>query len=518
MKLHNPVIPGFSPDPSICRVGEDYYLAVSSFEYFPAIPIWHSRDLVHWRQIGHAVHRPEQMPFEPWVSCGMLAPTLRHHAGRFYLTCTNAGGGGNFIVHAADPAGPWSDPVWIDQPGIDPSLFVDDDGSVYYTNSYRFTDDRGMRRCTIGQSRIELQTGAILEPVREIWPGTGGKGAEAPHLYKIDGRYYLMIAEGGTEYGHMGTIARSHSPWGPWESCPDNPIFSNRSTDLPLQACGHGDLVQAPDGSWWMVFLAIRPVGYHSHHVLGRETCLAPVRWTDAGWPVVGTDGRLPLSFEAALPHPLQALPPKPVRDDFDSQTLDLEWNHLRLPRSACYSLDHRPGHLTLWGTASDIDNMFRPTWIGRRQRHLRCRVATCLDFAPGEGQDQEHEKEEAGLCVWQNPKHHYEIALQRRHQRNDLLLRRRIGSLVAEECRLPWHHERVYLEVTADPVWYRFRFSADGEHWQHAGAGEIRYLSTEVAGLFTGVFFALYATGHGKPSTTPACFDWFEYAEDADV
>ena len=224
MKIGNPIIPGFYPDPSICRVGRDYYLVTSSFEYFPGVPIFHSRDLVHWRQIGHCLTRPSQLPLhEAKASKGIYAPTLRHHAGRFYMVTTNTSHGGNFWVTAEDPAGEWSEPVWLDQPGIDPSLLFDD-GKVYLTSS-------GNAQC-----QIDPATGKRLGDLRRTWAGTGGGFLEAPHLYKIRGRYYLVTAEGGTGRGHMVTIARADNPWGPFENCPHNPILSNRgSTVIPCR-------------------------------------------------------------------------------------------------------------------------------------------------------------------------------------------------------------------------------------------------------------------------------------------
>jgi xylan 1,4-beta-xylosidase len=206
MPYANPIIPGFYPDPSVCRVGDDYYLVTSSFEYFPGVPVFHSRDLLHWRQIGHCLTRDSQLPLlSVRSSGGIYAPTIRHHNGRFYMVTTNVNGGGNFYVFTDDPAGEWSEPVFVEQGGIDPSLFFDDDGTVYFTS----TGDNG-----IYQSILNIQTGKRLSEIRHLWTGTGGRYPEAPHLYRINGRYYLMMAEGGTEYGHMETIARGDSPWG----------------------------------------------------------------------------------------------------------------------------------------------------------------------------------------------------------------------------------------------------------------------------------------------------------------
>ena len=221
MKYTNPIIPGFYPDPSICRVGEDYYLVTSSFEYFPGVPIFHSRDLIHWRQIGHCLTTATQLPLaQAGSSKGIFAPTLRYHAGRFYMVTTNVSVGKHFYVSTDDPAGQWSEPIWIDQSGIDSSLFFDDDGTVYFT----WTKLNG-----IYQAEIAIQTGELKHEPQLIWKGTGGRYPEAPHLYKINGSYYLMIAEGGTEYGHMETIARAESPWGSFQPCPHNPILTHRN-------------------------------------------------------------------------------------------------------------------------------------------------------------------------------------------------------------------------------------------------------------------------------------------------
>ena len=242
----NPILSGFYPDPSICRVGDDYYLVNSSFEYFPGVPIFHSKDLVHWRQIGYCLTRKSQVPLDRIQSSGgIYAPTLRYYDGTFYMVTTNVYGGGNFYVTAKNPAGLWSEPVWFHDGGIDPSLFFDDDGKVYYTRH------EGMGDGYIAQQFLNLETGRLEGPLKNIWRGTGGVWPEGPHLYKIRGKYFLMIAEGGTSYDHMVTIARSDSPFGPFESNPNNPILTHRNrTDHPIQALGHADFVETPDG-WW---------------------------------------------------------------------------------------------------------------------------------------------------------------------------------------------------------------------------------------------------------------------------
>ncbi len=502
MNYQNPIIPGFHPDPSICRVGEDHYLVTSSFEFFPGVPIYHSKDLIHWREIGHCLTRPGQLPLEKaWISGGIFAPTLRHHDGRFYMITTNVTHGGNFYVYTDDIAGAWSEPIYVDMPGIDPDLFWDDDGTVYFTGSSR---EGG--RCRIAQCRIDIETGERLSEIYDIWDGSGGKGAEAPHLYKINSIYYLMIAEGGTEYGHMETIARGDQPQGPWEECPRNPILTHRSIDSPIQATGHGDLVEDQNGNWWMVHLGIRPNGYHSCHNLGRETFLVPVTWDDDGWPIVGDDGRssLDVTTDNALPcHPWPAVP---ERDDFDNDALRPCWNFIRMPIDDAWSLSERPGHLTLRCWETDLDAFDNLAWLGRRQQHHNCKASTRLDFEPAA------ERDEAGLAIYQNLRHHYEIGVTGKDTRK-VFVRRRIGDLMAVVAEREISAEPITLTVTATPTEYSLGFSQDGKDETLITAAG-RYLSTEVGGLFTGVYFAMYATGNGTTSEGKAHFDWFDYCQ----
>ena len=495
----NPVIPGFYPDPSACRAGEDYYLVTSSNEYFPGVPIFHSRDLVHWRQIGHCLTRASQVPLQRCASSeGIFAPTIRYHNGTFYVTTTNVSAGGNFVVHTDDPAGAWSEPVWIEQGGIDPSLFFDADGRVYFSTN---GDPAGIYQC-----EIDLKTGKRRTETRFLWEGSGGRFPEAPHLYYINNNYYLMIAEGGTEYGHMVTVARSASPWGPFEPCPHNPILTHRDRGFhPIQGTGHGDLVEAHDGSWWMVFLAFRPHGGDFHH-LGRETFLAPVSWTDDGWPIVNHHRGIELVMDApTLPrHPWPAEQP---RDDFDQPTLRFCWNFLRNPRAEDWSLAERPGWLRLYGTALTLDEQDSPAFIGRRQQHFSCKARALLDFTP------RHEGEEAGLVVLSNEKHHYELAMTCLDGTRCMIVRRRIGDLAATVARQIIHDGPVELEILASADRYTFSYSLQGEPAQELASGATRYLSAEVAGSFTGVYLGMYATGNGQASSVPADFDWFDYA-----
>lgn len=509
-QYQNPVLPGFYPDPSICRVGRDYYLVTSSFSYFPGVPIFHSRDLVSFRQIGHCLDRESQLPLGAGpTSGGIFAPTIRHHQGTFYLTTTNVTGVGNFILTAKNPAGPWSDPILVEQKGIDPSLLFDDDGSVYYTTS---SDGA----C---QSRIDVTTGKLLTEPKVVWAGTGGQYPEGPHLYRRGDAYYLLISEGGTEYGHMITMARSKSPWGPFEACSRNPVLTHRSYRSSIQGVGHADLVDTPDGDWFAVALAFRPHGYPPCYHLGRETFLCPVSWPEGEFPTFGsaisrkledgmeTAGRIELSHDVA--HALDEPAPMHTRDDFGAPSLGLEYNYLRNPDASRYSLSERPGFLRLRGAAAGLDELASPTWVGRRQCHFDVRASTCLEFSPST------EREEAGLVVRMDEHHHYEVFVTKRAGVSSVVLRRRIGTLVAEVAQraLPAGARSVVLAIDATTPKYVFSFGTSQESLEALGDGETRYLSTEVAGGFVGAYFALYATGGGAPAERPADFDWFEYA-----
>ncbi len=498
MKFRNPVLPGCYPDPSVCRVGDDFYLVTSSFTFFPGVPVFQSRDLAHWRQIGHVLDRPGQLPLSGVHSaCGIYAPTLRYHDGLFHMTTTLVPKTGNFIVTAKDPAGPWSEPLSVAQEGIDPSIFFDPDGSVYYT-----TSAGGAL-----MSRIDVKSGRILEGPKLVWPGSGGRYAEAPHLYRRGEWYYLLLAEGGTEHGHMATMARSRSPWGPYEPCPRNPLLTHRSTMSPIQSIGHADLVEAGNGDWFAVFLGVRPVGYPPCHHLGRETFLCPVTWSDDGFPVFGNAGRVAEEMES----PLEAapVPEVPSRDDFETGKLALCWNHLRNPEPGSFSLSERPGFLRLRGNAACLDDLTAPAWVGRRQDRFDMRAVVTLEFDPSA------EREEAGLTVFMNEGHHYEVFTTLRKGRKSVALRRRIGELVAETaCRALTDAEtgRVILAVDATPEKYAFLCGPSEDALKPLGEGETRYLSTEVAGGFTGVYLAMYATGNGIPCRNPADFDGFGY------
>jgi len=503
MIFQNPVIPGFHPDPSICRVGSDYYLVTSTFEYFPGVPIFHSTDLVHWRQAGYCLTRDSQLPLRSaWTSGGIFAPTIRWHKGTFYMVATNVSGMGNFYVTAERAEGPWSEPIVVTHDGkpvggIDPSLLFDDDGTVYFSG-------------TSGTATIDIETGALMSDLKHIWTGSGGRYAEAPHIYKINGLYYCMLAEGGTEPGHMVTIARSESPWGPYEPCPRNPILTHRDRGgYPIQSTGHADLIEAHDGSWWAVFLATRiSAKYPNVHHLGRETFLAPVIWDSEGWPVIGNHG----TVDREMPAPSfmianEQKQANTTRDDFDTDKLALAWNFRRNPEPSDWSLSERPGSLVLKCSTVTLNDVAQPAFVGRRQEHFQCRFSANIEFNPLK------EYEEAGLTVIMNEEHHYEIFLSGNNAgRKWVAVRRRIGDLIAIVREEPIEDGDLILSIEAGAEEYCFGYETREGKRKMLASGSTRYLSTEIAGGFTGVYLGMYATSNHHESTVSAYFDWAEY------
>lgn len=515
MTYRNPVIPGFYSDPSVCRVGDDFYLVTSSFEFFPGVPLFHSRDLVNWEQLGHVLDRPSQLPIaECGTSGGVFAPTIREHEGRFYMITTVVGGShrqplDNFLVWTDDIRGPWSEPVHIDHIGIDPSLFWDDDGRAYYTGTH--FDSEG--RSCIGQFELDTATGAKLSDTKIIWYGTGGRCPEGPHMYKINGRYYLMIAEGGTEYGHMVTIARSDSVWGPFVSCPHNPILSHRDvTDGfgmregpgSFQGLGHGDLVCDGSGQWRMVFHGIRPTQGQLHHI-GRETMLAPVEWDSEGWPVI--NGGRPITPVMALGGEEGAIEQSgfALSADFTAGgPLSPRWVYLRNPNMENYRFD---GGLTLTAGEGTLDSLGSPTFMGLRQQHLSMRAGTVVDSMPAEGQL-------AGLTIFHTNEQHYDLGVACRDGRRWAVLRRRVGDMTVESAPVPLKGEgQVRLEVESDKLEYRFFAECAGERVM-VGTGRTQLLSTEcTGGTFTGCFVGLFCQGQGSARFTEF---WYQGEEAA--
>jgi xylan 1,4-beta-xylosidase len=522
--FQNPILPGFFPDPSICRVGEDFYLVNSTFAYFPGIPVHHSRDLVHWEQIGNALDRGSQLPLDgAGISRGLFAPTIRHRVdpsgkGRFYIACTNVDHGGNFIVEAENPAGPWSEPHWLrDAPGIDPSLFFDDgasDGRAWYCGTRPAPEGPAYPgNWEVWLQELDLATLSLKGEARGIWRGALRDciWPEGPHIYRKDGWYYLTIAEGGTGPDHAVSVARSRGLVGPWVGDPRNPILTHRhlGRDCPIANVGHGDLVDDGHGGWWMAHLAARPYG-GLYQNMGRETFLVPVAWED-GWPLpcpgVG-------KVEASGPAP--RLPrfdvePVPACDGFEDPALAPHWLSLRGPASAFSSLSERPGFLRL-KLGSSLRDKKPVSYIGRRQTDMSFCVRAALEFSPS------HEGDAAGIALLQGEDFHYrlELAISRGGRVVRLMAAEGPGPdrVVAERG---FAGNRVILSAEALGQELAFRFGPrPGALAVLAEGLDGRLLSTERAGGFVGTTVGMFAaagdTAEGPGPTAAADFDWFEY------
>ena len=495
---NNPVIRGFYPDPSVCRANGKYYLVCSSFQYFPGIPLFESSDLLNWSQIGHVLTRESQLPLKGADNCGgIYAPTIRFHNGSFYVTATNVNGTGNFFVRTDDICGEWSDPVPVDQDGIDPSLYFEDD-RVYFMSNHGNPDGTA----SIVQCRIDPVTGEKLEESRPIWNGCGGRYLESPHLYKINGWYYLLAAEGGTEYGHMVVLARGCTPYGPFENSPVSPVVSNRDLGgYPLQGTGHGDLVQDNFGNWWMVLLAFRQVGqYLPFHHLGREVCLIPAYFMPNGWMKAGTNGKVYLENTVSRPCISQQ---NPLQDlyTFRNTSPGQEWVWLRNPDLSCYDFSRyvsdKPA-LRLRGSETGLsDAEDSPAFLGLRQQEMngKCQVTLKLSCYG-----------EAGFTLYMNQDAHYDFALLRQEEHTELILRRIVGDLTEiRRNKLPADTRDAILHISMNALKYSFS-AQTGDREISLGSAMTRYLSSEVACGFTGVMIGLYTADTGD--------DWAEFTD----
>ncbi len=512
--FRNPILPGCYPDPSICRVGDDYYLVTSTFEYFPGLPIFHSRDLVHWHQIGHVLDRPSQLPLEGIrPSGGLYASTIRFSRGVFYVINTLVDGKtkvGNFIVTATDPAGPWSEPTWLESAsGFDPSLFFDDDGRVWYTGNRMAVHSQYEGHTEIWIQELDLGAMRLVGEPQVLWDGAvkGAVWAEAPHIYKIQGHYYLFIAEGGTAHHHAVSVARSKTITGSYEANRGNPILTHRhlGLDYPIVGTGHADLVETQSGEWWMVLLAMRPYGGYFYN-LGRETFLAPVRWEE-GWPIV-SPGTGRVEFSYPVPDlPEQRWPAVPTCDHFDAQALALQWNFLRTPQNEFWSLTERPGYLRLRLRPECLSDRKTPSFVGRRQQHIHFAAQAALEFTPQTAQEC------AGLALVQNNEFYFCLCVTRGVETVVRLIKRARGveEMLAEQ---PLEAGPLYLKIEGHGQAYSFYTTVEPGKWRPIAENiDGRILSTPVAGGFVGTYIAMYASSNGQPSTNSVDFDWFAYS-----
>lgn len=506
-QFYNPILPGFYPDPAIVSNGQgDYYLAASTFTFFPGVPLFHSRDLVNWEQVGHVLSRESQLVnmTGQHVSGGIFAPALSYNpkTGTYYMITTNVGAG-NFYVKTQDPAGEWSDPIYVPSvQGIDPSIFIDEDGKAYVVNNDDAPDFKpeypGHR--TVRLQELDLETDQMVGE-RKIIINKGCRPeekpiwCEAPHIYKLNGYYYLMTAEGGTSVWHSEVIYRSKSVWGPYQPFEGNPILTQRHLDAnrenPITCAGHADLIQTAEGDWWAVFLACRPVKDDFEN-LGREVFMLPVTWNADGWPVICENGKV---VERILQRPGT----KRAEDglfgnfaltyDFDDSSLPQTWLTLRTKGDNLYSLTANPGCLTLLEDSATMEQKGTPSMVLHRIQHKNFVCETKMKYVAGDSLDA------AGLVLYKDEMHSLFLAVTR----DGIELRQDTpdGTQVLDKQPLPGCE--VVLRAESDGMNFSFFYTTSGEKsWTAMNAlVPAATLSTRDAGGFTGTMLGLYCTGH---------------------
>lgn len=530
----NPILSGFYPDPSICRVDNDYYIVNSSFAYYPGLPIFHSTDLLNWQQIGFALNRPEQLNLDgAGVSRGLFAPTIRYHDGVFYILCTLIDKGGNFIVTAKDPKGPWGNPIWLPQvKGIDPSIdFIGDKAYIVYNsdppeNKSLYDGHRTIRMYefdyknlkVMGEEKLLVNGGTDITK-KPIW-------IEGPHLYKVGDYYYLMCAEGGTAYNHSEVIFRTKDLNEPFVSYQNNPILTQRNLDTarknPITSTGHADLVQAKDGKWWAVFLGCRPYE-GDYYNTGRETFMAPVEWKD-GWPVINP------GFEAVqYTYPINAVKKNTgekfsgnyfFRDDFNNSKLNYRYNFLRTIHTQWYDLKSKPGSLSLNLQAQTCSSKENSSMVCFRQSHLKGYAATAVDFTATA------ENEKAGLMIFQNENHFYFLCKSVENGKPVIQLIKGTGKngaaqpeVLATQAIETKGGKEVYFKIETNAGKYSFYYAIQKDKWQLLKRNaEGKFLSTTIAGGFVGSMYVMYATSNGTASANKALYNWFECRSNDDV
>lgn len=521
--IENPVLRGFHPDPSIVRVGDDYYLATSTFEWFPGVRLHHSRDLVHWRPIGHALTRVSQLDLRGiGDSCGVWAPSLSYADGQFWLIYTNIRGAGMgrpfkdigiYLTTAPAIEGPWSDPVTLNSIGFDPSLFHDDDGRKWLVNMvWDFRKDGVAKFAGIVAQEYDPRARKLIGPMTQLL--TKPVLTEGPNLYKHGGWYYLMLAEGGTGWNHGIAMARSRQVLGPYELDPQPAVLTTRDDPQnPLQKAGHGELVQTQSGEWYLAHLASRPIesGGERRCILGRETCIQKVRWSEGGWLRLDHGDAHPrLRVPAPTGIPLMPWPAQSERDDFDSPQLDSTWSSLRVPQDSSWiTLSERPGWLRLRGRDS-LHSLFRQSLLAKRLARVNCVAETCIDFSPT------HFTQMAGMVCYYDTRTQYYLRITHDEQRGKV-----VGLLTTDDCKFQQFPEadveigtwpRVYLRATFDGARLQFSASPDGQTWQIIGPVlDATKLSDDYGAAlhFTGAFVGLCAQDLNG-TYSPADYDYF--------
>lgn len=520
--IQNPILRGFNPDPSIIRVDDDFYIATSTFEWFPGVQIYHSRDLAHWELAAHPLTSVSQLDMAGVPSSGgVWAPCLSYSDGTYYLIYTDAKvissqyrDMHNYLVTAKDVRGEWSEPVYLNSTGFDPSLFHDDDGRKWLVNVV--TDHRKGRNFFAGivVQEYDGREQRLKGPITKIWETVPGEIVEGPHLYRYNGWYYLLVAEGGTGLKHAVRMARSRSLTGPYEKDPQREVLTSKyDPALPLQKAGHADLVETQGGEWYMVHLASRPIPSMGRCTLGRETCVQKVNWTKDGWLRLAQGGVAPAMRVPAPELPVFTAETPPSRDHFDAPVPGMQYQSLRVPLAGRFSLTERPGFLRLKGGES-LSSFHRQTLLARRWQSFRFTAETCVEFEP------ENYNQMAGLILLYDTMNFYYLRVSR-----DEVLGKTLNVLTSVNGKYdePMGNEvcvegvrRLYLRAEVDYDCLQFRFSADGHDFKAIGPVlDASTLSDEacVKAFFTGAFVGMCCqdlTGRRRP----ADFDYFDYVE----
>lgn len=520
--FRNPILPGFHSDPSVCRAGDDFYLVNSTFQYFPGVPVFHSKDLVNWEQVGNCLTRPSQLdlsdlygqsnPELGWTNAGIYATTIRYNErnNRFYMVTTVFPSRRHFYVWTDNPAGEWSDPVVIDFAigSCDPTLYFEGD------RTYFLWKEGDIKIC-----EIDVETGKQVGEIHHLGTGLGGRYPEGPHIYKKDGYYYLILAEGGTEHGHHVNILRSRSLFGPYEGNRANPILSHFNMEMQnsqIQGLGHADLVQAPDSSWWMICLGYRTSGYLLH-VMGRETMLAPVQWDKNAWPVVNGNGTLSVDMKCST-LPQVPMPEDPVREEFDFVKRDapedsyhaiglpMGWMSIGNPTYSSYELKERKGWLRLKPSNERLDAATSPTFVARRQTELHFTATVKADFS------HLTEGMQAGITAFAAPLNHYDVIVECCNGKFIAYPSIRLGAISHTEQKIELKGNTAYLRISSDKDYYYLQLSLDNRNYITLAKMDFRYLSTEVIGGFTGVMLGVFAQSDKETDKGYFDIDWFEY------
>ena len=527
----NPILAGGYPDPSICKVGDTFYLVNSSFEYFPGLPIHKSTDLINWELIGHGLHRESQASstvnlVDVQSNGGIHAPTIRYNKGVYYIISTNVYYDAennktdmvNFIITANNPAGPWSDPIHIEgAPGIDPDLFFDDNGRVWYVGNQAPENPSFDGEGEIWLQELDLNEYRLIGERHLLWRGAcGGVWAEGPHMYKKDGKYYLIIAEGGTSFNHAVMVAMSEKIEGPYISNPRNPILTSRhlSYDNWVNSTGHGDIVELDDGRYYMVILGIRNEINRGSN-MGRETFIAPLSWEREPfewkenkdlWPVVSPiSGKVEKENEVIFTNSTQ-INSYNFRDDFNSKTLGLKWNFRRLPLENIYSLDKREGFLRIFSNQNIIKERHRAALMGFKQNQTNFEYFTSMNFNP------ENNKSEAGISIFQKDDNYLNFTVVKKDgnffikvnaYNNNKLIRK-------DEQLIPDYKGKIKLKISSEEGEYKLFYSTRGFRYRLFDKLKNDILLSKG---YTGAHIGLYITSNGEDSNDYVDFDYVDYS-----